>query len=99
MINPFKPVNAVESPEMKALFKELRELNARICLLCAEEKGVHLDMVHIHRAIIASTDFDIAMFKSYAQMQLNELIGTSTLHIDELVAIAAHEAYKKVKEI
>lgn len=96
-MNPFKYSSLAETEQMKALFKELSELNARICLQHAEEKGVELNMDHVHRSIHAATDFDIVMFKTSAFHQLNNQQETS-LDINERIAIAAHEAYNKVKD-
>lgn len=97
-MNPFVSQKTAYSDEMKTLFKELREVHARICLQYAEEKGVELNMDHVHRSINAAADFDIIMFKTYAYHQLNSQPKTG-LHIDECIAIAAHESYKKVKEL
>lgn len=97
-MNPFVSKNIAESDEMKTLFKELREVHARICLQYAEEQGENLDMDHVHRSINAVAEFNIIMFKTYAYHQLNAQPKTG-LHIDERIAIAAHESYKKVKEL
>jgi hypothetical protein len=97
-MNPFKSDNIAETEEMKALFRELREINARICLLYAEEKGADLNMDHVHRSIHAATDFDVIMFKMYAASKLSTQPETS-LSLDERIAVAAHEAYKEVKNI
>ena len=94
-MNPFISQMMADSDKMKALFVELREITARICFQYAEEKGENLNMDHVHRSIHAATDFDVVMFKTYAFHQLNNQPETS-LPIDERVAIAAHEAYKKV---
>lgn len=96
-MNPFESKgNIAESNEMKALFKELREVHAKICLQYAEEKGADLSMDHVHRCIHSAADFDIIMFKIRASAQLVHQPET-TLPIDERIAIAAHEAYKEVK--
>lgn len=97
-MNPFKSEAIADSPELKSLFNELREINARICLQYAEEKGVELNMDHVHRSISAMVDFDVIMFKTYACYQLNNQPETS-LDINEKIAIAAHEAYKRVTEL
>ena len=96
--NPFKGQSVAESDKMKALFKKLREVNAEICLQYAEEYGEKLNMDHVHRSLHALTDYDVVMFKIYAASYLNTQPETS-LDINERIAIAAHEAYKKVKDL
>ena len=97
-MNPFQSSAISETEEMKSLFKELREITGRICLQYAEEKGEKLNMDHVHRSLHASIDFDVIMFKTYAYHQLNSQ-STTSLPMSEKIAIAAHEAYKKVKEL
>lgn len=98
-MNPFENKEKISNtPEMKALFKELRGVTAKICLQYAEEKGEALNMDHVHRSIHAATDFDIIMFKINAAAQLAQQPETS-LPMSERIAIAGHEAYKKVIEI
>ena len=97
-MNPFQSGSIAESEELKRLFKELRAVVGRICLQYAEEHGEKLNMDHVHRAIHASTDFDIIMFKTYAYQFLNNQPETS-LSIDDCIAGAAHDAYKRVIEL
>lgn len=96
--NPFKTTGIAESDEMKSLFKELHELNARICLQYAEEKGTEFSIDTVLRNINALTEFDIIMFRTYAHTALTTQPETS-LDINERIAIAAHEAYKQVKDL
>ena len=97
-MNPFKSSVIAESDEMKALFKELREINARICLLYAEEKGAEFNTDTVLRNLHSATELDAILFKTYAHQQLNNQPETS-LDINERIAIAAHEAYKKVIDL
>ncbi|WVT33183.1 hypothetical protein PS49_79 [Aeromonas phage PS49] len=97
-MNPFKSRNIAETEEMKALFKELREITGRICLQYAEEQGEKLNIDHVHRSIHAATDFDVIMFKTHAYHQLNSQPNVS-LPMSEKIAIAAHESYKRLKEL
>ncbi|QQG32242.1 hypothetical protein CkP1_0082 [Citrobacter phage CkP1] len=95
-MNPFKQSAAIaESEAMKALFKELREVHASICLQHAVEFGEKIDMNFIHNSINASTAFDIVYFKSMAAHKLSTQPENS-LPTDERIAVAAHEAYKEV---
>lgn len=96
-MNPFKSKVTVESPEMKALFKELSELNARICLQYAEEKGCEFNIDTIASYMQGSTAFDIVMFKQYASYEYDKIPST-TLYPGERVAVAAHEAYKRMNK-
>lgn len=97
-MNPFQSSAISETEEMKSLFKELREVAGRICLQYAEEKGENLNMDHVHRYLHASIDFDVIMFKTYAYHQLNSQPNTS-LPMSEKIAVAAHESYKRLKEL
>lgn len=94
-MNPFKSTATAESPEMKALFKELSELNARICLQYAEEKGCEFNIDTIASYMQGSTAFDIVMFKQYAIYEYDK-IPKDLLSPDERIAVAAHEAYKRM---
>ncbi|AKU43733.1 hypothetical protein CPT_Merlin87 [Citrobacter phage Merlin] len=96
--NPFKTTGIAESDEMKALFKELREINARICFQYAEEKGIEFNVDTVLRNINALTEFDIVMFRMFAYTALANQ-PENTLPIDERIIIAANEAYNKVIEI
>lgn len=97
-MNPFVSGKIAESEELKSLFKELREVVGRVCLQYAEEKGENLNMDHVHRSLHASIDFDVIMFKTYAYHQLNSQPNTS-LPMSEKIAVAAHESYKRLKEL
>lgn len=97
-MNPFQSGSIAESEELKRLFKELRAVVGRICLQYAEDYGEKLNMDHVHRAIYASTDFDIIMFKTYAYQFLNNQPETS-LSVNDCIASAAYDAYIQVKQL
>ena len=97
-MNPFKHTNIAQSDEMKALFKELREINARICFQYAEEKGIDFSVDAVTRELTAATEIDVVMFRMFAYTALATQ-PENTLPIDERIIIAANEAYNKVIEI
>lgn len=94
-MNPFEYKPKFESPEMKALFKELSELTSRICLQHAEEAGENVSFDSLSRSLAGTVEFNTVWFKTAAFHKFATQPET-TLPIDERVAIAAHEAYKQV---
>ncbi|YP_010843961.1 hypothetical protein PP427_gp105 [Salmonella phage KM16] len=96
--NPFKHSNIAKSDEMKSLFNELREINARICLQYAEEKGTEFSVDAVTRELTAAAEIDVVMFRIFAYTALATQ-PENTSPIDERIIIAANEAYNKVIEI
>lgn len=94
-MNPFKSNDMAETEAMKALFKELREVHASICLQHAVEFGEKIDMNFIQNSINAAATFDVIFFKSIASRYLS-MQPETTLRNDDCIAVAAHEAYKEV---
>lgn len=97
-MNPFSQKNKFSSPEMKALLLQLKEVTAKICLQYAEENGEKYDDALIHQTINSQVQFTNITFKMFAESKL-ALQPASTLSNDDKVAIAAHEAYKRVVQV
>lgn len=94
-MNPFGNKDRFSSPEMKALFKELNEITARICLQHAEEAGEEYSHEALSCSLQGTVEFSSIWFKTAAFHKLSTQPET-TLPMSECIAVAAHEAYKQV---
>ncbi|UIS65604.1 hypothetical protein PP425_gp089 [Enterobacter phage vB_EclM_Q7622] len=94
-MNPFEYKDRFNSPEMKALFKELNDITSRICLQHAEEAGEEYSHEALSCSLQGTVEFTSVWFKTAAFHKF-AIQPETTLPMNERVAIAAHEAYKQV---
>lgn len=95
--NPFGYKDNFNSPEMKDLLKDLKNITAKICLLYTEENSKY-DSNELRSIINSQVDFTECYFKTAAYHELSVLCADDKIDLAfaDKIAVAAHKAYKKV---
>lgn len=94
-MNPFNRDRLPESPERREIVKRLEKVLCELYLNDVESYGEKFNFDRMRAEVGAIVDFQHIYMHTSAYMFFGQQPETS-LPIDERMAIAAHEAFKKV---
>ncbi|QOI66567.1 hypothetical protein [Erwinia phage FBB1] len=97
MINPFEYKGKFDSPKMKDLFLEMKELTAKIALQHAEEEGALYDDASLQATLMSHIVYTCVSFKAIANGKMGKY--PEILNSSDKVRAAARDTYAKVVEI